>query len=30
MMGESGRVVSKSFMAFHSFMQLWSEVMQLS
>ncbi len=28
--GESGRVVSKSFIAFHSLMQLWSEAMQLS
>lgn len=30
MEGESGRVVSKSFIAFHSLMQLWSEAMQLS
>lgn len=28
--GESGRVVSRSFIAFHSLMQLWSEAMQLS
>lgn len=30
MVGESGRVVSRSVMAFHSLMQLCSEVMQLS
>ena len=30
MVGESGRGVSKSFMAFHSLMQLCSEAMQLS
>lgn len=30
MVGESGRVVSRSFMAFHSLMQLWSEPMELS
>lgn len=30
MEGESGRVVSRSFIVFHSLMQLWSEAMQLS
>lgn len=28
--GESGRVDSRSCIAFHSLMQLWSELMQLS
>ena len=30
MVGESGRVVSRSVIVFHSLMQLCSEVMQLS